>query len=98
MSKHLDFTSITDPVRVSANEITGMIGFDPVIIRRELSGWHVNLTVRIDGLLWHNSEAHTVDRLAFEQLMERAMDADWQRVNAKNKHVFELAEKVGLRS
>ena len=98
MSKHLNFTSVTDPVRVTQHEITGMIGTDPVVIRRELEGWHVNITVRIDGILWHNSEATTVDRLEFIRLMERATDAEWERTSKKNQRVFDLAAKVGLRS
>lgn len=95
---NLNFTSITDPVRVNQHEITGMIGTDPVVIRRELEGWHVNITVRIDGVLWHNSEATAVDRLEFDRLMERATDDEWERTCKRNQRAFDLAEKWGIRS
>lgn len=98
MSKHLNFTGIKFPRRINANEITGLIADGTTIgIRREMNGWQVNLTVRIDGVLWHNSEAAIVDRLEFDRLMERATDDEWDYTCKKNKRAFDLAEKWGLR-
>lgn len=98
MSKHLNFSVVQHPHRINANEISGMIDGTAVIIRRQMNGWHVNLTVQIDSALWHNSEATAVDRLEFDRLMERATDDEWERTCKRNQRAFDLAEKWGIRS
>ena len=45
-----------------------------VQVGRRFNGWAVNLTITIDGIRWHDSEATKADKVMFEDLASRAFD------------------------
>jgi hypothetical protein len=82
----LNFKNVLNPVVTTANQICGTLPDGAAIeVSRVQNGWSVQLQVEINGVIYHKNAPSAAERVAFDDLADRAWkDADARRENQGN--------------